>query len=509
MSLNAALGVASSGLLAVQRALAQAGANVANANTAGYTAKTTPLQARVLGPHAAGVLAGEAQRAVDTALIGQIGAANADRAAAALQERLLQGVEQAYGSVSGSASSLTDDIGTLRSAFITLQGSPEDAGAQRAAVQAAGKVARGFNAVGAAIGDARQQAQDAIGTQVAAANAALRQVGALNRQIQVAQANGASTAELADQRDLAVQALSGVLAVRTVQQADGALLVLAGSLVLPTEPNADAFSTSPANVAPGAYYGAGGTLPGVLLGGLDVTAQLQGGALGAAVELRDRTLPRYQAELDTAAATLAYRFDQEGLTLFSDSAGAVPDMALSYTTSGALGFANLVQVNSAVTANAAAVRDGTRNVSTGTGGVTDFTVNPPGGPLGFTQLINNVVNGTFGAQAALGVAWPTPFASGLGPNGTLSSSFSAPAGVQDYAGIVQSQHTNDRAIAAAAKEQAEGLTATLQQRFNTRSGVDVDAEMTTMIRLQQAYAANARVVSSVQQMWDALLGAVT
>ncbi len=52
------------------------------------------------------------------------------------------------------------------------------------------------------------------------------------------------------------------------------------------------------------------------------------------------------------------------------------------------------------------------------------------------------------------------------------------------------------------------MLATLQQRFATQSGVDVDAEMTSMIRLQQAYAANAKVVSSVQQMWDALLGAV-
>jgi flagellar hook-associated protein 1 FlgK len=69
-------------------------------------------------------------------------------------------------------------------------------------------------------------------------------------------------------------------------------------------------------------------------------------------------------------------------------------------------------------------------------------------------------------------------------------------------------HAADRAAASTAKEQAAGLLATLQQRFNTQSAVSVDNEMTIMIQLQQAYAANAKVVGAVQSMWDALLGTV-
>jgi flagellar hook-associated protein 1 len=48
----------------------------------------------------------------------------------------------------------------------------------------------------------------------------------------------------------------------------------------------------------------------------------------------------------------------------------------------------------------------------------------------------------------------------------------------------------------------------LETRFNQRSGVDIDTEMAAMVTLQNAYAANARVMSTVQAMWDALLGAV-
>ena len=39
-------------------------------------------------------------------------------------------------------------------------------------------------------------------------------------------------------------------------------------------------------------------------------------------------------------------------------------------------------------------------------------------------------------------------------------------------------------------------------------GVDPDAEMAAMVGLQNAYAANARVLGTVQAMWDSLLAAV-
>ena len=44
--------------------------------------------------------------------------------------------------------------------------------------------------------------------------------------------------------------------------------------------------------------------------------------------------------------------------------------------------------------------------------------------------------------------------------------------------------------------------------MEARSGVDVDREVASMVELQNAYAVNARVVATVQAMWDALFGAV-
>ncbi len=511
MSLDAALGIAGSGLLAVQRALAQASANIGNANTAGYTAKTVPLQARESLGQPAGVLSGQAQRAVDLAVVAQIGTSTAEQAAATLRERLLQGVEAAHGSVSGadSSSTLADDIAGLRGAFIALRASPDDAGAQRTVLQAANTVAQRFNGIGVAVASARQQAQDAMAQQVAAANAALQQIGGLNRQIQLATTQGQTTADLEDQRDQAVQTLSASIPVQVLRQPDGGMLVLSkGGAMLPTNTGQNALSLADATVAPGAWYGAGGTLPGIMLGGVDVTAQLGGGALGAAQALRDITLPRTQAEADTAAATLSYRFDQQGLTLFTTASGAVPDMAQPYTSGGQLGFATTMQVNPAFTTNPRLLRDGTHSVAIASGGVTNFTPNPLGGPAAFSTLADNVVNFTFGSQAANGLNWAPIPGGGLGPDGTLNSPFNPPSSVQDYAATATAVIGNERAAASTARQQAAGLLSTLQQRFATQSGVSVDAEMTTMIQLQQAYGANAKVITTVQQMWDVLLSAV-
>ena len=45
----------------------------------------------------------------------------------------------------------------------------------------------------------------------------------------------------------------------------------------------------------------------------------------------------------------------------------------------------------------------------------------------------------------------------------------------------------------------------LQQRLNQESGVNIDQEMTSLLNLQSAYGANARVFSVVKEMFATLL----
>jgi flagellar hook-associated protein 1 FlgK len=277
--------------------------------------------------------------------------------------------------------------------------------------------------------------------------------------------------------------------------------------VLPLAPNRDVLATSPAMVDASSYHGAGGTLPGVTLDGTDVTARLTGGTLAENIRLRDATLPRYQAELDLTATTLASRLDAEGLTLFTDNDGStVPDPTLPYAGSTQLGFAARIQVNPAVTQAPELLRDGTHAVAGSATGPAAFTPNPAGGPAGFATLIDRVRTFALGNQADTGVPWPPIATSGLGPAGDLGSPFAAPAAIGDYASRVTTAQVGDRAAATAAKAGAATLRDGLQARFTAASGVDTDTEMAQMVTLQNAYAANARVMTTIQSMWSSLLG---
>jgi flagellar hook-associated protein 1 FlgK len=59
--------------------------------------------------------------------------------------------------------------------------------------------------------------------------------------------------------------------------------------------------------------------------------------------------------------------------------------------------------------------------------------------------------------------------------------------------------------AARLKEGQDIVLTALQSRYNERAGVNVDTEMANLLVLQTAYGANARVLSAVKEMLDALM----
>jgi flagellar hook-associated protein 1 FlgK len=74
------------------------------------------------------------------------------------------------------------------------------------------------------------------------------------------------------------------------------------------------------------------------------------------------------------------------------------------------------------------------------------------------------------------------------------------------------QFTSQQGAAAqAASQLSDGQNVvlnTLQQKFTASSGVNIDEEMAHLLSLQNAYSANARVMSTVNQMYQALMQAI-
>jgi flagellar hook-associated protein 1 FlgK len=213
--------------------------------------------------------------------------------------------------------------------------------------------------------------------------------------------------------------------------------------------------------------------------------------------------------LDEFAETLSTRLSNQGLSLFTDPAGAVPSSSGVPVQSGYVGYSSTITVNPSVVSNPMLVRDGTQAVAAGMGGASAFTPNPTGGPAGFTTLIDRVLQFGFGAQAQANVAQPTPATTGLGANGSITLPYTAGTTLASFAANLVGSQAQQAGDAANTLSTAQGLQATLQAKLQSETGVSVDTELSNMVMLQNAYGANAKILTAAQSMWTDLLNAVT
>jgi len=504
MSLTGALSIATGGLANINYQLGVVAQNVTNAGTPGYLTEVATQSSITTGDQPLGVISGPATREVDTALQASLYAQNGVVAGLQTTGTALQRIDAVQGTP-GQSGDLTGLLGALGDAFSTLENDPSNQAQQSRVVAAAQALAGQVNAVADAVVGGRQAAQDAIVTNVDAINGALATIGRLSDQIMAAHTAGKSTADYENQRDAALSSLSGMVGVRSLEQANGDLLVTTtNGLPLPTHGGAGPLATSSANVGANSYY-PGGSIPPITMNGVDVTVALTGGTLGANITLRDQTLPGYQAQLDEFSETLSNRFAQQGLTLFTDPTGTVPVPTGPPTQSGYIGYANIIQVNPAVAAQPSLVRDGTDVIAGSPTGASAFTPNAPGGPAGFNTLIQRVLSYSLGAQAQPGVPQPPPSVTGLGPAGTLAAPYAAPSDLGGFATAFIAAQANDSGNASALLGTEQAVQTTLSSNLQSEDGVSLDKQMSNMVVLQNAYAANAKVIAAVQSMWSQLL----
>jgi len=95
---------------------------------------------------------------------------------------------------------------------------------------------------------------------------------------------------------------------------------------------------------------------------------------------------------------------------------------------------------------------------------------------------------TFSPQAGVGTA-SSPF------TGTISS----------YMQQMLSQQGQNASNADSLNTGQQQVVSALQQKYNSESGVNIDTEMAELLQLQNTYSANARVLTTIQDMMQALL----
>ena len=371
-----ALNTAISGLRAAQQQLSTISNNVTNATTEGYNRQIVPQHTQVLRETGTtvGVLTQQAIRQVDMNLQRDLWTQVSASSMQDVKVEYLQQI-QSFNGPPDKGFSIAAQIADLRDSFSALSDIPDDIQALEATVNQATIVADKFNDYASLLTQMRNDAQTDLQTTVNKVNGLLKEIANINNNLQGAKHIGNSVAGLQDQRDIAIKSLTEELDISFFERADGVLVVqtregqeLAGDVAHRLE-----FETQP--LSANQYYPQSAS--GLLLVNetssgfqtkIDLTERVVGGRLGGLIELRDETLPTYQAQIDELAFQMAHRLDQQGLKLFTDQNGFVPentppdpDTLPLPTPVTYVDFARVIEVNRQIVNDPTLLQRGTYN----------------------------------------------------------------------------------------------------------------------------------------------------
>lgn len=483
MSLNASMSSALSGLSAAARAAEIVSSNIANAMTEGYGRRELQTASRVVGSVGQGVQVTGVARRSDPALISDRRLAQSGSGERDTRAAFLQRLETVLGTAD-SAVSVNSRISDFDMALIEATSRPESEARLAKVMQTAKALTQHLSAAGADIQQARQDADDQIGSQVAQVNTALSRIADLNKQISMNTGARRDTSALVDQRQQVIDSISKIIPLREVTRERGqvALFTTGGAVILDGTPGEFGFTGAGVVVA-GMTIG-NATLSGLTLNGRVVSTAAQdgaisGGTLAAQFAIRDDLGPAAQEKLDAVARDLMERFEDSGLdaTRAPGAAGLFTDGGSAFATGNEVGLAQRLTVNAAADPAAGGalwrLRDGLGAAAQGA--------------VGNSQLLKDL-------QAALTL--PRTPASG----GFIS-------GARSFAGLgsdLVSGVATARVLAEDDSSFAAARLDTLHQA-ELEMGVDTDQEMQSLLLIEQAYAANAKVISAVGDMLQQLL----
>jgi len=355
MSLNLALTSAISGLSTAQAGLDVISNNIANVNTEGYTRKQFVSESLVLGGQGAGVRIGDIINNVDQNLLRDLRKQNSAVGLLDTSNTYFRRIQDTFGTTATN-SSISNRINRLQEEFTTLSTDPTSVSQQLTAVQAGKSAAENLAAMSETLQTLRLNADREIAGAVQQMGNHLANIASINDQISLALASGRQSENLEDKRNLSLDKLSDILDVSYFKNANGSVTVFTSDGTTLVDSSSVATShVALSLVSPGATY-AGGDFNGIFAGIRDITTTIRSGKIKGLIDMRDRTLPDMQAQLDELAHNMQIEINKihnrgtsyptmvnniTGSRTFMSSAtqtitisGAVPKIML-YDTNGA------------------------------------------------------------------------------------------------------------------------------------------------------------------------------
>ncbi|KIC18295.1 MULTISPECIES: flagellar hook-associated protein FlgK [unclassified Leisingera] len=480
MSIYSALNSAMSGLSAASRSSQIVSENLANALTPGYTRRVLDLNSP--GSGVPGVRIGDVQRLNDPVVISNRRVAEADFGAAKVQADFFERMSDLVGTVDDEMS-LASQLSEFESSLIEVVSRPDSQPRLNDLSVKAETLADSISRTAEGLRGLRINADSAINSQVDTVNQALKEIEKLNARIMVVEAGGMDAVSMHDQRDQLIDQVNKIIPVNVVRRDNGQVTLYSTGGVMLLDGKASELSFNPSrDIMPHMTLGNG------MLSGLEVNGRLidtspegplRGGTLTAQFEIRDVTAVEAQEDLDAMARDLIERFQDPALdgTIGVTDAGIFTDDGGVFDASNTVGISNRIELNDLVSLTGSAetwrFRDGLYAAAPGDPGDSSLL-----------QAYSDALNTTRTVSSV-----------GLGTSDLTASTLSANL----LSRFAQDNETAARGSAFAATSFNELSQAELAL------GVDTDAELQNLLLVEKYYAANARVISVVDELMETLL----
>lgn len=481
MTISSALHSALSGLTAASRATGVATDNIANALTPGYARRS--LEVAGNGIDGRGVRVLGVVRHSDPVLLANRRGADAAQGYADRVSSFHSRMSQLVGGVN-DPSSVPNLMAQLETSLIAAASTPSSQTRLDAVASAASDLATALNSASDGLRKARNDADRSIGQQVDRLNTVLNNIEELNGNIQSVKLSGGDSSSLLDQRQKLIDEVNTMIPVNVVTRDHGSVALFTdGGAILLDGPAAQLGFTPTTQTMPHM------TLENGLLSGLDLNgtplrltgpaSAIRGGTLAAAFEIRDDLAVEAQKDLDAVARDLIERFETPGLdpTAAPTDAGLFTDNGARFSATAQSGLAGRLKLNASVDpaqgGQSWRLRDGLGAAAPGA--------------VGYAEQINAFLQVLTDARTPS----DTRFGSGDMTAGDVGAAL--------LSRVAQNDSLATERLAYAASSQTE------MQRLELEQGVDTDAELQMMMQIEQAYAANARMIETVSEMMDTLL----
>lgn len=452
-TLNSALSVATQSLQAQELELQITNNNIANANTPGYSRETvslsesTPSQSGTAST-GNGVQINGVQAIRDELLSLRIQQQTSDQSSSDAQVNALNQIQTLFPS---SGTSLASSFSSFFTSLSALSTNPTSTPARQTALQSAQTLVNQFNSISSGLTGPTSALNFTITTDISQVNELSSQAATLNESLIEQSAAGQNTSTISDQLSQVEVDLSKLTNISVVHTAQGDSITTGNGtpLVLGNR----SYNLSTANDS-------NGNANILDSAGVDVTSKITSGDLGGTLQVRDTQIPALLSSLDTLANQFATAFNAAQTTGYDQNGNAGAALFTIPTT--VAGSAANIKLATTDPTLIAASSDG----SSGSNG--------------------NVANLTVLQTKALS-------------NGQSATSQSSNL-IYQIGSLTATATTNSTSL-------AQSLAA-LQNQQSSISGVSIDQESANLIQFQQAYAAAAKVVSTIQALFTTTINMI-